>query len=114
MLSLASGAFFSFALNLSLLSSCCSFFCFQGLFPFFHRLVTSSCHFFCTALGSVSMLMSRRPADDDQSGFKNWTFTSVHLWGENPRGRWLLMIRDKARTLLILGLFPFLFSSTFS
>ena len=28
-------------------------------------------------------------------GFKNWTFMSVHNWGEDPRGTWKMNIRDK-------------------
>ncbi|KAI1296557.1 Neuroendocrine convertase 1 [Halotydeus destructor] len=45
--------------------------------------------------GSVSMLLSRRPNDDSADGFRNWTLTTVHFWGERPHGKWLLMLRDK-------------------
>ena len=41
------------------------------------------------------MLLSRRPNDNSRNGFINWYFNSVHFWGENPRGKWLLMVRDK-------------------
>ncbi|XP_053391636.1 neuroendocrine convertase 2-like [Mercenaria mercenaria] len=36
--------------------------------------------------------------------YRNWNFTSVHFWGENPTGRWLLLFRKgkepKTRHLL--------------
>nr|WBW70068.1 venom protein [Lampona murina] len=44
--------------------------------------------------GTVSMILSRRERDSSAVGFRNWTFLSVHFWGENPSGRWRLLIRD--------------------
>ncbi|GFT55225.1 neuroendocrine convertase 1 [Nephila pilipes] len=44
--------------------------------------------------GTVSMVLSRRERDSSAVGFKNWTFLSVHFWGENPAGRWRVLIRD--------------------
>ncbi|XP_054715875.1 neuroendocrine convertase 1-like [Uloborus diversus] len=44
--------------------------------------------------GSVSMILSRRERDTSAIGFKNWTFLSVHFWGENPAGEWKLLVRD--------------------
>jgi subtilisin-like proprotein convertase family protein len=41
------------------------------------------------------MLLSRRPNDVSNHGFTNWTLATVHLWGEQPKGKWLLMVRDK-------------------
>ena len=41
------------------------------------------------------MLLSRRPLDTSVLGFRNWNLTSVHFWGENPRGQWRMLIRDK-------------------
>jgi subtilisin-like proprotein convertase family protein len=32
--------------------------------------------------------------DGSKLGFSNWTFTSVQLWGELPRGKWVLSIYD--------------------
>jgi subtilisin-like proprotein convertase family protein len=45
-------------------------------------------------IGSVTMLLSLRPKDSSVLGFRKWNLTSVHLWGENPRGQWRLIIRD--------------------
>lgn len=45
--------------------------------------------------GTVSMLLSPRPNDKSKNGFANWHFTSVHFWGEEPQGRWNLLIREK-------------------
>ncbi|GFU97873.1 neuroendocrine convertase 1 [Trichonephila clavipes] len=44
--------------------------------------------------GTESMVLSRRERDSSAIGFKNWTFLSVHFWGENPAGRWRVLIRD--------------------
>ncbi|RWS26049.1 Neuroendocrine convertase 1-like protein, partial [Leptotrombidium deliense] len=46
--------------------------------------------------GAVSMLLSQRPRDKSGIGFTNWTFTTVHFWGEKPRGHWKLIIRVKS------------------
>lgn len=45
--------------------------------------------------GSVTMLLSRRDLDKSRLGFRNWTFLTVHLWGERPQGLWTLLVRDK-------------------
>nr|CAD2186912.1 unnamed protein product [Meloidogyne enterolobii] len=45
-------------------------------------------------MGTPSMLLSRRPKDDDsKDGFTNWPFMTTHTWGENPRGKWRLVVR---------------------
>jgi proprotein convertase subtilisin/kexin type 2 len=39
------------------------------------------------------MILSKRPKDDDNmEGFTKWPFMSTHMWAENPRGRWKLII----------------------
>ncbi|CAG9532964.1 unnamed protein product [Cercopithifilaria johnstoni] len=44
--------------------------------------------------GTETMILSRRPKDNDsKNGFTNWPFMTTHTWGENPRGKWLLVIR---------------------
>ena len=41
-----------------------------------------------------SLILSRRPKDDDaRDGFTNWPFMTTHMWGENPRGKWRLVVR---------------------
>ncbi|XP_064481947.1 neuroendocrine convertase 1-like [Ornithodoros turicata] len=45
--------------------------------------------------GSVSVLLFRRANDVSKMGFRNWTFMTVHFWGENPTGLWKLVFRDK-------------------
>lgn len=45
--------------------------------------------------GTESVLLYRRAKDTTGQGFHNWSFLTVHLWGENPRGLWTLVIRDK-------------------
>lgn len=40
------------------------------------------------------MILSRRPKDNDnKNGFTNWPFMTTHTWGENPRGKWRLVVR---------------------
>lgn len=50
--------------------------------------------------GTPTMILSRRPKDDDsKDGFTNWPFMTTHTWGENPRGKWLLIARfQKGKT----------------
>jgi proprotein convertase subtilisin/kexin type 2 len=44
--------------------------------------------------GTPTMILSRRPKDDEaKDGFTNWPFMTTHTWGENPRGKWLLVVR---------------------
>lgn len=45
--------------------------------------------------GTVSVLLDTRPNDDSTDGLKNWTFMTVHCWGEQPRGLWTLQVREK-------------------
>ncbi|XP_067144653.1 neuroendocrine convertase 1-like [Centruroides vittatus] len=45
--------------------------------------------------GSRTMLLSKREKDKSAIGFKNWTFLTVHLWGEKCAGQYKLLIRDK-------------------
>lgn len=44
--------------------------------------------------GTVSPILDNRNEDDSNLGFSNWTMTSVHFWGENPRGKWLVKFKD--------------------
>ncbi|XP_072433688.1 PC3-like endoprotease variant B isoform X1 [Chiloscyllium punctatum] len=49
--------------------------------------------------GTKSMLLAVRSFDESQEGLKNWTFMSVHFWGENPNGAWILKITDHANSV---------------
>ena len=44
--------------------------------------------------GTKSNLLDYRPFDQNEKGFKNWPFMSVHFWGENPNGEWILRINN--------------------
>ncbi|KAF1744809.1 LOW QUALITY PROTEIN: hypothetical protein MXB_811 [Myxobolus squamalis] len=44
--------------------------------------------------GTHSLLLHPRDEDDSTVGFSNWTMTSVHFWGENPRGLWRVKFKD--------------------
>lgn len=46
-------------------------------------------------MGTNTMLLSEREGDDSTKGFKNWSFMSVHNWGEDPSGVWQLRINDR-------------------
>lgn len=48
----------------------------------------------CTNTGTSTVLLAERERDKSPNGFKNWDFMSVHTWGENPRGTWVLRITD--------------------
>ncbi|CAB4064560.1 PCSK1 [Lepeophtheirus salmonis] len=45
--------------------------------------------------GTTSQLLTRRENDKSDAGFKDWSFMSVHFWGENPEGIWELMVVDR-------------------
>ncbi|XP_048450873.1 neuroendocrine convertase 1 isoform X1 [Rhincodon typus] len=44
--------------------------------------------------GTNTVLLAERERDSSPNGFKNWAFMSVHSWGEDPLGTWLLRITD--------------------
>ncbi|XP_078071543.1 neuroendocrine convertase 1 [Mustelus asterias] len=44
--------------------------------------------------GTNTVLLAERERDSSPNGFKNWAFMSVHTWGEDPVGTWLLRITD--------------------
>jgi proprotein convertase subtilisin/kexin type 1 len=44
--------------------------------------------------GTQTTLLSERDQDSSTDGFKNWSFMSVHNWGENPKGLWTIKIMD--------------------
>ncbi|XP_043920059.1 neuroendocrine convertase 1 [Protopterus annectens] len=44
--------------------------------------------------GTSTVLLAERERDSSPNGFKNWAFMSVHTWGEEPVGTWLLRITD--------------------
>lgn len=45
-------------------------------------------------MGTKSQLLPHRPGDANPGAFDEWPFMSVHFWGENPRGTWILEIED--------------------
>lgn len=47
------------------------------------------------------MLLSERPGDGSKDGFTNWSFMSVHSWGESPVGEWLIKVLDRVNSILI-------------
>ncbi|XP_026720758.1 proprotein convertase subtilisin/kexin type 4 isoform X2 [Athene cunicularia] len=46
-------------------------------------------------MGTTSTLVSVRPYDTSQEGYKDWTFMSTHFWDENPEGTWTLQLQNK-------------------
>ncbi|NWY31360.1 NEC1 convertase, partial [Pheucticus melanocephalus] len=49
--------------------------------------------------GTSTVLLAERERDKSPNGFKNWDFMSVHTWGENPSGTWILRITDMSRRI---------------
>ncbi|NWI97108.1 NEC1 convertase, partial [Pitta sordida] len=49
--------------------------------------------------GTSTVLLAERERDKSPNGFKNWDFMSVHTWGENPTGTWILRITDMSRRI---------------
>jgi subtilisin-like proprotein convertase family protein len=46
--------------------------------------------------GTRSTLLDARPQDYSSAGFVDWPFMSVHHWGENPTGTWILEVHNDA------------------
>lgn len=46
-------------------------------------------------MGTTSTLVTVRPYDTSQQGYKDWTFMSTHFWDENPDGTWTLLLENK-------------------
>uniref|UniRef100_A0A8C2TK76 Proprotein convertase subtilisin/kexin type 4 n=1 Tax=Coturnix japonica TaxID=93934 RepID=A0A8C2TK76_COTJA len=46
-------------------------------------------------MGTTSTLVTVRPYDTSQQGYKDWTFMSTHFWDEDPNGTWTLMLENK-------------------
>lgn len=44
--------------------------------------------------GTKSTLLAQRPHDSSRSGFHNWPFMTVHMWGERPLGKWVLEVHN--------------------
>ncbi len=42
--------------------------------------------------GDYSQLLTRREADTSGEGFVDWTFQTVHFWGTDPNGEFLLLL----------------------
>ena len=42
--------------------------------------------------------------DDSDKGLHDWTFMTVHNWGENPKGVWTLNITDNILALTSHGI----------
>ncbi|VVC34580.1 Peptidase S8, pro-domain,Peptidase S8, subtilisin, Asp-active site,Kexin/furin catalytic [Cinara cedri] len=50
--------------------------------------------FLISPMGTRSMILSRRPNDDDRrDGFTKWPFMTTHTWGEYPWGEWTLEVK---------------------
>jgi proprotein convertase subtilisin/kexin type 2 len=50
--------------------------------------------FITSPLGTRSLILSRRPLDDDSSkGYYKWPFMTTHAWAERAQGIWTLEIR---------------------
>ncbi|KAK3881522.1 hypothetical protein Pcinc_014041 [Petrolisthes cinctipes] len=44
--------------------------------------------------GTQSQILTQRPNDKSKEGFWSWDFLSVHFWGEDPRGKWKVAVKN--------------------
>ena len=49
--------------------------------------------------GTRNEMLSTRRYDDSKNGLHDWTFMTVHNWGENPKGVWVMNVTDNIATL---------------
>lgn len=50
--------------------------------------------FLTSPMGTRSCLLPVRSEDSSDEGFHKWPFMTTHAWGEDPRGKWILEIKD--------------------
>ncbi len=55
--------------------------------------------------GTQTTLLSEREQDSSTDGFKNWSFMSVHNWGEDPKGLWTIKIMDTVNSFQMISIF---------
>ncbi|GMR53989.1 hypothetical protein PMAYCL1PPCAC_24184 [Pristionchus mayeri] len=55
--------------------------------------------------GTKSVLLPPRPQDFNVNGFHKWPFLSVQMWGEDPRGTWVLMVESVTTNPSLAGTF---------
>ncbi|KAK0168883.1 hypothetical protein PV327_002645 [Microctonus hyperodae] len=61
---------------------------------------------------TTSILLAKRPHDISKTGFNQWPFMSVHMWGERPHGTWKLEIHNEGRYLDTLEEWKLVFYGT--
>ncbi|EDO38851.1 predicted protein [Nematostella vectensis] len=49
--------------------------------------------------GTRNEMLSTRRYDDSKNGLHDWTFMTVHNWGENPKGEWVMNVTDNLSAL---------------
>ena len=47
--------------------------------------------------GDYSQLLTKREEDTSNAGFKDWTFNTVHFWGTDTNGEFILLIDHNVR-----------------
>lgn len=59
--------------------------------------------FYVTIFVYRSMILSRRPNDDDKrDGFTKWPFMTTHTWSEYPEGEWTLEVKKNSNKFLAI------------
>ncbi|KAK2191766.1 hypothetical protein NP493_46g06001 [Ridgeia piscesae] len=49
--------------------------------------------FLVSPMNTTSMILSKRPKDTESvDGFNKWPFMTTHMWAENARGTWKLVV----------------------
>lgn len=48
-------------------------------------------------MGTVSTILDKRMKDDSPESFIKWPFTTVHMWGEYPHGKWTMEIINESQ-----------------
>ena len=47
--------------------------------------------------GDYSQLLTKREEDESTKGFKDWTFNTVHFWGTDPNGEFVIYVNNQVR-----------------
>lgn len=58
-------------------------------------------------------MMEPRLLDDSDRGFSEWKIKSLQFWGEDPYGKWTVIIKDEVNFLKISYIFQYTVKITF-
>lgn len=63
-------------------------------------------------MGTKTLILPRRSRDSSDAGFTDWAFMSVQLWGEYPKGDWILSVASSDGSTVLIKDFQLIVHGT--